>query len=178
MWTTLHEIVHHVCEYLGTLEKFCGVVNSNYPINMNSGKINLSCLRRAYSKKDMEEINKLFNKLGIEEKINKIEIYRKSLKNNFKQELNIKKLKDKIDNYKVGHERFGHTEYGTESPKEDIAESIALNMMPCCIDFPGPKSLRQCFNIYADKLLNSYKESEHKARESKYFESLNILSKK
>ena len=51
-------------------------------------------------------------------------------------------------------------------------------MMPCCIDFPGPKSLRQCFNIYADKLLNSYKESEHKARESKYFESLNILSKK
>lgn len=179
MFTTLHEIVHHVCVYLKTLEKFYGILNSKYPINMLSEiGTNSSSLVVAYCKKNMKKINELFNKLGIEEKINKIKIYRKSLKNNFKEELNIKKLKDKIDNYKVGYECFGHTEYGTESPKEDIAESIALNMMPCCIDFPGPKSLRQCFNIYADKLLNSYKESEHKARESKYFESLNILSKK
>ena len=181
MFVTLHEIVHHVCTYLGTLEKFCGVLNSNYPINMLSGiGTNSSSLLAAYRKKNMKKINELFNKLGIEEKINKIKIYRGSLKNKLKKNKKIKykELKDKIDNYKVGYKRFGHTEYGTESPEEDIAESIALNMMPCCIDFPCPKSLRQCFNIYTDKLLNYYKESEHKARESKYFESLNILSKK
>lgn len=161
MFVTLHEIAHNVDRYLGALERLCGVAKSDNPVNMRSGieedKSNRSLFFRAYWEKDIGKIGELLYKLEVKEKIDKIKAYREGLENNFGSELNLEELKNKANNRKAGYEYLGHTKGGVkhaEKVVEDIANSVALDMLPCCVNFAGPEALRECLNAYADKLLS------------------------
>ena len=158
MFTTIHEITHHVGMYLGALERLCGVAKSGNPVNMRSGiGYNNSSFFRAYFE-DIKTMGGLFEKLGAKGRIDEVEAYRKSLENEFNSKLIledlIQELGNKADERKAEYRYFGHSEYAAEQLTEDISDSIALSMMSCCVDLAGPEALRECLNVYADKLLS------------------------
>ena len=160
MLATIHEITHHVGRYLGALERL-EVAESDNPISMLSGKHNSSLFFRAYSRKDIKTLGGLFEASGAKGRIDEVKAYRKSLENEFNSKLSledlVQELGKKADERKAEYRYFGHSEYAAEKLKEDISDSIALSMMPCCVDLAGPEALRECLNAYADKLLSSCK---------------------